>query len=257
MTTASHSFLPGLLSLLLLGTLPTEAADQEDPRDRLLNLLPEREQTARAVLLTPTLTHSLPAIPFRGSRRSYEFLLDRIPFATKIARRLFPPLERYTVTETTPGLYQVEDQGALRGELHLLLIEADRRVYLAEGQFRSLANLLTITGRMVILLEYREALREETGRRDVVTTPVLYLRIDNIVVHTLGKLLPPLLRGLVERRSASLTSAAAALGERMAEDPQGLYQEMEQWREVTESEREAYRQIVLAAEAAPPTEERQ
>ncbi len=256
MTSASPCILCGLLSVVLLGAAPPEQADRGDLRDQLLTLLPETEQAARTVLLTPTLTHSLPAIHFDGSRHAYEFLLDRLPFATKIARRLSPPLERYTLTERRPGLYQVDDQGALRGELRLLLTEADRRLYLAVGQFRSLANLLTITGRVVILLEYRESGRAEMGGRGVITTPVLYLKIDNIIVHTLGRLLPPLLRGIIERRSASLITAVTLISERMAQDPDGLYQEMTEWREVTESEREKYREMFLLSPAASRNEEK-
>ncbi len=71
--------------------------------------------------------------------------------------------------------------------------------------------------------------------------PQLFVRLDNLLVHGLMKVLGPLLHGVIDRRVANLTEATRVVGERITRDPAGLYREMGTWPDVTPEEREAFR----------------
>jgi hypothetical protein len=166
--------------------------------------------------------------------------MDRPPFAATLARHLHQPLERYHITDTTSGTYTVDDMGSLRGSLRLVARAPGWRVYFVEGQFRSLAHLLRLSGSMVYTLEYRE--RWEGNESYVEVDPQLFLRLDNIVAHGILKVLAPLLHGIIDRRVANLTDAAQIVSERLTKDPRGLYQEIRTWPDVRPEDLEDYRQ---------------
>ena len=176
---------------------------------------------------------------FPGTLRIIEWLLDRPPLATALARHLYPPLERYHVTETGDSIYAVDDQGALRGGFRLVARGLDRRVYLVEGQFRSLAYILNLSGSMVFTLEYRE--ERQGNESHVEVTPQLFVRLNNLAAHAILKILAPLIHGIIDRRVANLTAAAEAVGRRVTKDPNGLYREMRTWPDVRPEEVEAFR----------------
>ncbi len=187
-----------------------------------------------------TISRALEPTRFSGRREHEEFLLDHLPLAAALGRRLYPPLEPYGIVERAPGVYEVEDRGALRGTTRLIAKAPGRRVYLVEGEFRSLARLVRFTGTMVIALSYREG--GDGEEEHLVNEPHLYVRIDNILVHGLLKLLSPLIHGIIDRRVAALAAAAEAVSGRITRDPAGVYWEMKRWPEVTDAQRAEFRQ---------------
>jgi len=201
----------------------------------------------REILANPTLRQQISRIRFPGDRRTYEFLVSHPPLATQLARRLHPPLERYTVTQVAEGFYTVEDRGALRGEARLIQVTNGQRVYRVEGEFRSLANLLRFTGRMVLVLDYREL--REGGRTYIESDPDFYLRIDHLFYGFMAKLLTPLVRFLIERRVNMIVEASTKLFEQVVKDPERLYQEMATWKEVRPEDLEAYRQAFVSKDS--------
>ena len=202
----------------------------------------------REILANHTLRQQISRIRFPGDRRTYEFLVSHPPLATQLARRLHPPLERYTVTQVAEGFYTVEDRGALRGEATLIKATGDQRVYRVEGEFRSLANLLRFTGRMVLILDYREV--QEGGRTYIESDPDFYLRIDRLFYGIMAKLLTPLIHFLIERRLNMIVEATSKLFEEVVRDPERLYQEMATWKEVRPEDLEAYRQAFISKDPA-------
>lgn len=195
------------------------------------------------IIAQPTLRRQMPRIRFIGDRRTYEFLVDHPPLATQLARRLHPPLERYTVTQVGEGTYTIEDRGALRGEARLVKVTADQRVYWFKGEFRSLANLLRFTGRMVLVLDFREV--REGGRTYMESDPDFYLRIDHVFFGYLVKLLTPLINLLIDRRVDLIAEATGKLFDQVAGDPGSLYREMTTWSEVQPEDLKAYRRAFL------------
>jgi hypothetical protein len=187
-----------------------------------------------------TISRALDAVRFVGRREHEEFLLERLPLAAALGRHLYPPLEPYNITQTGPGLYDVDDRGALRGHLRLIAGEPGRRVYFIEGEFRSLAHLLRFNGAMVIALRYAE--EAGAGGPALRNEPHLYVRIDNALVHGLLRLLRPLIHGVIDRRVAALAAAAEAVSTRLTKDPAGLYREMRGWPDVTDAQRAEFRQ---------------
>jgi len=234
---------PGtLLSVVLLvvasvGASPTEARPPSSPAPAI------EDQETREILDRPTLRRQFPRIRFVGDRRTYEFLVDHPPLATQLARRLHPPLERYTVTQVGEGTYTIEDRGALRGEAKLVTAAADQRVYWFKGEFRSLANLLRFAGRMVLVLHYREV--REGDRTYMESDPDFYLRIDHFFLGFMVKVLTPLINLLIDRRVNMIAEATGTLFEQIESDPEALYKKMASWNEVRPEDLEAYRRAVL------------
>lgn len=202
----------------------------------------------REIITRPTLRRQIPLIRFAGDRRTYEFLVTHPPLATQLARRLHPPLERYTVTQVGEGVYTVEDRGALRGEARLIAATGNQRIYRFQGEFRSLAHLLRFTGRMVLILRYREV--REGSRIFMESDPDFYLRIDHLFFHIMTKLLSPLIGGIIDRRVNMIVEATSKLFEQVYSDPQGLYRRMSTWPEVQPADLEAYRHAFVEQESA-------
>jgi hypothetical protein len=117
-------------------------------------------------------------------------------------------------------------------------------VYFCQGEFRSLAHLLKLSGNMVFTLDYHDV--RQGGDPTVEISPQIYVRLDNILAHGVLKVIGPLLDGVIERRVASLTVATQAVGERIARDPEGLYREMQTWTDIQPEDLEAYRQAFLS-----------
>lgn len=210
-----------------------------DASAALLTGLTIDDPETREIITRPTLRRQIPPIRFAGDRRTYEFLVTHPPLATQLARRLHPPLQRYTVTQVGEGAYTIEDRGALRGDARLIAATGDQRVYRFQGEFRSLANLLRFTGRMALILRYREV--REGNRTYMESEPDFYLRIDHQFLHVMIKLLSPLISGLIDRRVNMIVEATRKLFDRVQTDPEGLYQQMATWREVQPADLEAYR----------------
>jgi hypothetical protein len=201
--------------------------------------LPVTDPATRAVIEEFTLARQLKPVRIVGTLRTTDWLMDRPILAATLARHLHPSLERYHVTEVEGGQYTVDDMGSLRGSVRLVTRAPERRIYLVEGTFHSLAHILKLSGSMVFTLQYRERWQEGESRVEV--DPQLYLRIDSAVAHGVLKVLAPLLHGTIDRRVASLTAATQAVSERLARDPQGLYREMQTWPDMRPGDLDAYR----------------
>ena len=234
--------LPALFCLVALALPPSTDADElaKEPRGplRLLDFAIE-DKAVRRVVEAYTISRALDPVRFVGRREHEEFLLERLPLAAALGRHLHPPLEPYNVTEKGPGQDDIDDRGAIRGHLRLIAQAPRRRVYLAEGEFRSLAHLIRFKGAMVIALRYAE--EAEAGEPALRNEPHLYVRIDNALVHGLLKLLSPLIHGIIDRRVATLAAAAEAVSARITNDPAELYREMKGWPDVTDAQLAAFR----------------
>jgi hypothetical protein len=202
----------------------------------------------REIIAQPTLHRQIPRIRFSGDRRTYEFLASHPPLSNQIAKRLHLPLEGYTITQVEQGVYTVQDRGALRGEARLIAATGDQRIYRFQGEFRSLANLLHFTGRMVLIFRYREV--RDGGRTYIDSDPDFYLRIDHLFFHVITKLMSLPIKPIIDRRVKMIVEATHKLFDHVRADPEGLYQQMATWPEVQPADLEAFRQVFLSKEAA-------
>jgi hypothetical protein len=207
--------------------------------------LPINDSATREVVEGYTLARQLKTVRFIGTVKNTDWMLDRPPFAATLARHLDSSLERYHIMEQKDGTYAVDDMGSLRGSVRLVAHAAERRVYFVEGEFRSLAHILKLSGSMVFTLEYRE--RFDGNESYVEIEPQLFLRLDNVVAHGILKILAPLLHGVIDRRVANLTQAAQIVSQRLTKDPQGLYQEIRTWPDVRPEDLDGFRQAFHVA----------
>lgn len=198
----------------------------------------------RGILAQPTLHRQIPRIRFASDRRTYEFLASHPPLASQLAKRLQPQLEGYIVTRVEQGVYTIEDGGALRGEARLIAATGDQHIYRFQGEFRSLANLLHFTGRMVVIFRYREV--RDGSRSYIDSDPNFYLRIDHLFFHVITKLLSPAITSIVDRRVKMIVEASHKLFDQIRTDPDGLYRQMSTWPEVHPEDLEAFRQTFLS-----------
>jgi hypothetical protein len=204
------------------------------------------DSATRNVVEGRTLSRDLPPVRFLGTIKLADWLLDRPVFTATLARHLYPPVERYYVTRREDGTYEVNDLGALRGSFRLVAHEGNRRVYFCQGEFRSIAQIVKLSGGLVFTLELQEFAQGSDPYAEV--TPQLYVRLDNIVAHGLLKVLSPLINGVIDRRVANLATATQTIGERLVRDPAGLYREMRSWPDLKPEDLEEYRQTFLADE---------
>ncbi len=243
---ASRSVLPWLvlagLWVLLAGAVAVQAAF-------MLIGLPIQDTATQEVVEHYSLMRHLQPVRVLGTAPILDWLMDRPPLAATLARHLHPPLERYHVTDAGNGTYTVDDGGALRGHLRSIAQGPARRIYFCEGQFRSLAQILKLGGRMVFTLELREL--RGGSEPSVEVDPQLFVRLDNVLVHGLLKVIGPLLDGIIDRRVANLTAAAKIVGQRLQEDPQGLYREMRAWPDVSPQELEEFRRAFHISKDTP------
>lgn len=202
--------------------------------------LPIDDAVTRKVVEGYTLARQLKTVRFIGTLKNTEWMLDRPPFAATLARHLDSHLERYHITDTKDGTYAVDDMGSLRGSVRLVAHAQERRVYFVEGEFRSLAHILRLSGSMVFTLEYREHFDGNESYMEM--EPQLFLRLDNVIAHGILKVLAPLLHGIIDRRVTNLTEAAQIVSQRLTKDPQGLYQEIRTWPEVRPEDLDEFRQ---------------
>ena len=230
------------LPLIVLGLLLLSGTPPAGQARGVLTLVgfPIDDPATREVVEEYTLARQLKPVRIIGTQKITNWILDRPPFAATLARHLHPPLERYHVTEKGQGVYTVDDMGAVRGSVRLIARAPERRVYFVEGEFRSLAHLLKLSGSMVFALTYQE--RWEGNESTVEIDPQLFVRLDNVLVHGVLKILAPLIHGVIDRRVDSMTVAAQVVSQRLTRDPQGLYREIRTWPDVRPEELEEYRQ---------------
>lgn len=238
-----------IIAFSLLPVLCGSALAESDAGRPLASPAGVTDPAARQIMAQPTLRHALPPLRLAGSRRAYEFLLDHPVLALQIARRLHPPMQRYTMTQVAEGQYHVEALGALRGTAQLIVTEPGRRAYRIDGEFHSLANLLRFSGRMVATLGYRELRNRDTVL--IETDPFVYLRIDNVVLGLMTQLLTPLVSRLIDRRVEMLAEGGRIVLARVTDDPGGLYREMTQWPEFKPDDLALFRQTFLPLPVKP------
>ncbi len=197
------------------------------------------DEAARYVIEHHTLSHKLKTVKYIGSIKTTDWVLDRPPFAATLARHLHPPLERYRISDSGSGNYTVEDLISLKGTIRLVARGANSRVYFIEGSFRSKTFKLKLSGNMVFTLEYKEHL--EGSESYVEVEPYIYVRFDNVVVHGITKAFNPLVHRIIDRRAATLASAAQVVGEKLTKDPHGLYHDIKKWQDIESGDIEEYR----------------
>jgi hypothetical protein len=211
----------------------------EKPKPLMLIGLAIDDEAARYVIKHHTLAHKIKTVKYIGAIKTTDLALDRPPLAAALARHLHPPLERYRISDSGGGNYTVEDLISVKGTIRLVARGPNARVYFIKGSFKSKTFKLKLSGNMVFTLEYKEL--QEGSESYVVVEPHIYIRFDNIVIHGITKAFNPLVHKIIDRRAATLASAAQVVSERLTKDPHRLYEDMKKWQDIGSEEIEEYR----------------
>jgi hypothetical protein len=119
----------------------------------------------------------------------------------------------------------------------------NRRIYLGNGPAQAAAQLLRMTGRMVVLLEYRRG--KGAGNPSVDTTSQMFLRSEGGLMRGMTKALSPLIWWMADRRITTLQDAAGMVADRITRDPRSLFHEMKSWTDLRPEDVEAYRRTFV------------
>ncbi len=199
-----------------------------------LEAIPAAHRQAVETLLAdhPLVIRIVPK-PFRTTTRVYDFLLGRLPFAATLSRTL--ELGPYIVESVGPGAYWSTDQQGLQGTVRELVVSDGVRVYLAEGRYDG-RWLRGVTGRAVVAVRY-EPVALNDGEPAIRNTVYCLVRLDDSILQAVARIIGSVLQGLMEGKLDRAVRTAKALTERLAAEPQAVYQAIATADSVTHAER--------------------
>lgn len=222
--------LPAAGWAVLLAPSPPEA----NARLAALEAVPHAHQPAvRALLEAKPLHIRIRPSPFRTTTRIYDYLLARLPLAATLSRAL--SLGLYIIEPIGPRSFRATDQQGLEGTIIELAAADGHRVYLGRGRYDG-RWIHGVTGRAIIVLRY-EPVALDYDRSHVTNTIDCLVRLDDVILHTMARLLGSLLQGLMEGKLNRAIKTAEGLSERLAVDPQAVYQSIARTPDITPTER--------------------
>jgi hypothetical protein len=150
----------------------------------------------------------------------YEYLLDRPVVTAALVERL--GIGTYRFVPRGPGEFWVEDGDGTEGLVTLIQQHADTRIYYIEGNHHGhIWSTVHATAVVFMKLEPTPA-----KAATVSTSLVSYARLDDKLFRGLVWLLRPLLEDAITRKLTRGFEATYLLGQRIAEDPARILQEV-------------------------------
>lgn len=186
-------------------------------------LIAAKGEAVREVIDSPTLYRvaMLDGLPCGSD--TFEFLLDRPRTSMLLARWVDPEMDDYRITQLADGSYHVEDGGKLTGDMEMVYDTGNGRVYYITGQWKFVLGM-TFKGRMVLVPEYTE----HQGKDGPVTDATArgYMKIDNVVVGYMAKVVTFIFPGLVDGRIKRFAGAVKKVAAKVNEEPEDVYRKL-------------------------------
>ena len=141
----------------------------------------------------------------------------------------------YIIEPTGSGTFRGTDQQNLSGTFREIGTANGHRVYLGQGRYDG-QLFRGVTGRVLIVLRY-EPLVLDDGQSAVANTVHCLVRLDNAILHALARVFGSVIHVLIEAKLQRAITVAKNLSERLAADPQAVYQAMTSSTSITQEER--------------------
>lgn len=232
----------GVFLLGFLLVIPTKtwgtllAPSSPEATGRLIGieaLSPTHQTAVQRLLEAEPLYMRITTSPFRTTLRIYDYLLARLPLAATLGRLL--ALGPYIIEHTGPGTFRGTDQQNLSGTFREIGTANGHRVYLGRGRYDG-QLFRGVTGRVLIVFRY-EPLVLDDGQSAVANTVHCLVRLDNAILHALARVFGSVIHVLIEAKLQRAITVAKNLSERLAADPQAVYQAMTNSPSITREER--------------------
>ena len=175
----------------------------------------EERKTAESIVKNHTVFYPFKDVVFKGNTDINNFLLDRIPLAAKIARRL--RIAKYYAKNLPNGRIEAWDGRDLKTIVYEISRENGRRVFYIEGRYHG-STFKNLTGKGVLVWKYRDL---PSGR--VHNSAFLYVYLDQKPLRSIGKILKPFLGRLINRKLSEIVSVVQKVGVMIANNPRRVY----------------------------------
>lgn len=144
----------------------------------------------------------------------FDYLIDHPEFATHLTRAL--DVGNYRVWRTSDGLW-LDDGGGAIGRFDVVYAAAGTRVVYLRGAYKA-GMLPAIKGRAVAVLEYHVEPAAD-GRSLISPTLTGFVRIDNVVVAALSRILKSAATAKAEKLARRVVGDFAETAEKIEENP--------------------------------------
>jgi hypothetical protein len=173
---------------------------------------------------------------FESTTKVFDYLMDRMPLTSTIMRHL--ELEEYEITVNDDGTMIYDDKHGMIGTFEPVYATSEKRIFYGDGTFDA-SVLGDIRGQSVVVMDYCQ--EEPNVIRNKVT---VFIRVRGLL-GPVCKLASPILNGMVGRKSATLLNASTILSERLAKDPQGVYEDLVDCTAITDDQRRDFAALFL------------
>ena len=216
---------------LLLATAVPGLTGQHDPGFE--PLLKKKGEPARQLIESPTLYRETELSGLPCGAADFKFLLDRPRSSVALAGRLHKSLEKYQIDVVRPGLYHIDDDKSLVGDMELVYEAPGSRIYYVTGYWKLLAGI-KLQGRMALVVEYGE--HDAAGSRRLDCKARGYMMVDNSVAGAAFKLFAYMFPKKVDKRIDRFATAVRKVVEAINDDPAEACARLEQARHVPPEE---------------------
>lgn len=224
------------LAILLLAT-PAFAQEQAFPLDRLGK---KDKQEVQRIRRDASVATKVPSRPVRCRSSVYRYLLTHLPVASRWLRAL--GVGDYQIVDNPDGSFSIDDKLGARARCTRPLDEQGVLVVIARGVL-DVSVLPTINGTGVILVRYTPV-EGKPGVLDCEAT--VDFRLDSGVLHALSRPFRRTLSNVLRQKLDDLVKDATELGEAIQKNPTAVYQRLEEAKDVSRADLDAFRAQFLS-----------
>lgn len=152
----------------------------------------------------------------------YDYLLDHPALTTVLMQRL--GMGAFQFMPMGQGRFWVDDGEGARGLLTLLYQDPNNRIYFIDGEHTDVL-LPTVHAKTAVFMKLVPAVTAE-GRPAVQMSLASYTSLESRLLSAFARIFRPLVQRAVSRTLSRQFHLTNQLGQRIAEDPQRIFQDM-------------------------------
>ena len=211
-------------------------------------LIQKKGEPAKELVEDPTIYREAELNDMPCSADDFEFLLDRPLSSVALAGKMHKSLDKYTVKVVRPGVWHIDDQGKLVGDMELVSRRPGKRIYYFGGYWKIVAGV-KLRGRMALVVVYKEG--EGKDGRELDAKARGYMLVDNSVAGAAFRLAAYLFPGKVDARIKRFATAVKKVVEGLRHDPEAACRRLEKAQLVPPGEAAEFRTRFLGRRGQP------